>query len=238
MLGEKEKQLTKTQLTITLILILLISITGTTFAYYAISDDNTNLTGDLATVNLTLDVTQILPKETSTNTGVLVPQLSTSGSATSPLNNALKNGCVDANKNIVCRVYKINIQNIGGSATQIVNGKIYFYSDNALTISATTDIPNLKWKHITSVDANNPNNSVLGTDSDKIAGATGENDIVTDLVMETNSSYDYYIIVWLNETEGPQLSDAGKTFYGKVEFDSSNGSGVTGVFGNTIPAID
>ena len=125
MLEEKEKQLTKTQLTITLIIILLLSITGTTYAYFAISETNNNtITGDAATVNLTLNVTRVFPTESSTNTGVLVPQLSTSASATSPLATAVKSGCVDGNKNVVCHVYKIVIQNIGGSATQVVTGTI------------------------------------------------------------------------------------------------------------------
>ena len=100
MLGEKEKQLTKSQLTITLLLVLFISITGTTYAYFAIGADNNTLTGDMSTVNLTLDVSRIFPLESSDNTGVLVPQLSTSESATSPLANALKSGCVDSNKNV------------------------------------------------------------------------------------------------------------------------------------------
>ena len=230
---------TKIQLTIALILTLLVSITGTTYAYYAVSATNNNtITGDEATVNITLDVTKIYPKENSDNTGVLVPQLSTSGSATSPLANALKSGCIDANKNVVCHVYKINIQNIGGTATQVVDGNIYFYSDTSLTQDANTEIPNLKWRLVNTVNETTPNSSVLGANQDKVAGANGDNNIVSDLTMTNGSGYDYYIIVWLNETEELQPIDAGKTFYGKIVFDASNGSGVTAIFGDTKTSID
>ena len=105
MLNKTEKKLTKLQLTITLILVLFISITGSTYAYFAIAGTNSSLTGNMATVNLTLNVTRVFPKANSTNTGVIVPQLSVSGSATSPLNNALKSGCIDTNQNVVCHVY-------------------------------------------------------------------------------------------------------------------------------------
>ena len=228
---DNKKIITKTQVVITLIITLLLCITGTTYAYFAFSASNaTTITGDEASVNLTLDVTKIFPTSSSDNTGLLVPQLSVSGSSTSPLANALKSGCVDANKNVVCQVYKINIQNIGGTATQEVDGNIYFYSDSALTRDANIEIPNLKWKLISSVDSTTPSNSVLGSNTDKVAGTTGDNNIVSNLKMSNGSSHDYYIIVWLNEANNEQLLDAGKTFYGKVEFDASNGSGVTAVF--------
>ena len=235
---DKQKT-TKIQIIAILILILVLSITGTTYAYFAISSsNNTTITGDAATVNLTLDVTKIFPTTNSTNTGVLVPQLSTSGSASSPLSNALKNGCIDSNKNIVCQVYKINIKNIGGSVAQLVDGNIYFYSNPSLTQDATTTIPNLKWRIITSADQTNPSSSVLGANPDRVAGASRDNNIVSNLTMTNGSNHDYYIIVWLNETKEIQPIDAGKTFYGKVEFNASNGSGVTATFGDYNPAIN
>ena len=121
---------TKLQLTISLILVLLMSITGATYAYFAISaTTNNTITGDAATVDLTLNVSRIYPTESSDNTGVLVPQLSTSGSASSPLGNALKNGCVDGNKNVICHVYKIVINNTGATATQVVDGAISFFGN-------------------------------------------------------------------------------------------------------------
>lgn len=225
-----EKRINKTQLMITLILILFFSITGATYAYFAISATNNNtITGSAATVNLTLSVTKIFPTASSTNTGVMVPQLSVSGSESSPLSNALKGGCVDNNTNVVCQVYKITIQNVGGTATQVVDGKVSFYGNSAMTTDVHTTMPNLKWKLITSADASTPANSVLGTNADNEANSS-DNKFVSSLTLATNSKFDYYMIVWINETNTTQTSEPGKSFYGKIQFDSSNGTGVTSTF--------
>lgn len=230
------KYLEKNQVLITLIMVLFFCITGATYAYFAISAvDNTTITGAAATVNLTLDVKKIFPA-TDDNTGVLVPQLSTSASASSPLSTALKNGCVDANKNVVCQVYRISIQNKGGSATQVVDGKILFYSDAALKTNVHTAMPNLKWKLIDSVDAVTPANSVLGSRSDLEANDNSSNGkFVSSLSLATNVVRNYYVIIWINETGTDQTDkstsiDNPKVFYGKVQFDSSNGTGVTSTF--------
>ena len=98
-----------------------------------------------------------------------------------------------------------------------------------MTIDVSTTMPNLRWKLITSVDATTPSNSVLGTNEDLVANSS-ENEIVSDLTMVTGSSFDYYMIIWVNETNEEQPTDPGKTFYGKVEFGSSNGTGVTSAF--------
>ena len=230
------KYLEKNQVLITLIMVLFFCITGATYAYFAISAvDNTTITGAAATVNLTLDVKKIFPA-TDDNTGVLVPQLSTSASASSPLSTALKNGCVDANKNVVCQVYRISIQNKGGSATQVVDGKILFYSDATLKTNVHTAMPNLKWKLIDSVDAVTPANSVLGSRSDLEANDNSSNGkFVSSLSLATNVVRNYYVIIWINETGADQTDkstsiDNPKVFYGKVQFDSSNGTGVTSTF--------
>ena len=220
----------KLQVTITLVLILFFCVTGATYAYFAISaSNNGTITGTAATVNLTLTVDKIFPTASSENTGVMVPQLSTSGSANSALANALKLGCVDGNKNVICQVYKVIIQNIGGTATQVVDGSISFYSDSDLTTDITTIIPNLKWKLINSADATTPTNSVLGTNTDLVANFN-KNIFADDVVLETNTNKVYHVIIWINETGSDQPIDKGKTFYSKIEFASSNGTGVTSTF--------
>lgn len=219
----------KTQYMIILILTLFFSITTSTYAYFAFSASNNIIGGATATVDLTLDVTKIFPVSNSDNTGVMVPQLSVSGSLTSPLSTALKNGCVDSNKNIICQVYKINVQNIGGTAAEIVDGYVSFYGDSAMTTDVSTIMPSLRWKLITSVDTTTPANSVLGTNVDLVAN-NSENVFANDIIMVTNSSFDYYMIVWINETQEDQPIDSGKTFFGKIEFNSYNGKGVMSTF--------
>ena len=225
-----EFKLTKIQFSISMILSLVFCVTGFTFAYFAFTAENTaTISGEAATVNLTLDVTKVFPVSSTTNTGVMVPQLSTSGSNTSPLSVALKNGCVDANNNVVCQVYKVLVKNDGGTAAQITDGMISFYKDSAMTTDVSSYIPNLRWKLVDSVNATTPSNSVLGTQADLIANFD-ENIFADDVVLVTNAEKTYYIIVWLNETGEAQNVDPGNSFYGKIEFRSSNGTGVTSLF--------
>lgn len=213
--------------TIIIILTTFFSVLGGTYAYFFFSEsDNLTITGEAATVNLELNVEMLLP--TKTSTGVMVPQKSTSGDNNSPLSSALKQGCVDANSNVVCQVYKINIKNNGGTATEVVDGEVSFYSDTSLTQDSKTKMPNLSWKLITSVDTENNSNSVLGTNEDNIASSTPVK-FTQDIILGTNDEDTYYMIIWFNETNADQI-DEGNTFYGKIEFTSSNGTGVTAAF--------
>lgn len=226
----EEVKLTKIQLSISLILIVFFCVTGATYAYFTATASNNVLTGNMATVNLTLDVEKVFPTSSSENTGVMVPQLSTSSEVNSPLSAALKSGCVDANENVVCQVYKINIQNIGGTATQVVDGNIYFYGNPELTNDVSLTMPNLMWKLITFADSTLPINSVLGTNVDLAANASENNVFADDVTLKTNDSHDYYMIIWVNETNSDQKRDEGNSFYTKVTFNSSNGTGVTATF--------
>lgn len=236
MISDNIKNYNKFQIAITLIILLSFCITGATYAYFAVSASNTNtITGDAATVNLTLSVSKVFPISSSENTGVMVPQLSTSGSNTSPLSTALKSGCVDANSNVVCQVYEITVQNVGGTATQVVDGSVSFYSNPEQTADISTQMPNLKWKLITSVDKTNTTNSVLGANVD-LSANFNENIFADDIKMVTNSKFTYYMIIWINETTQDQPTDEGKTFYGKIEFNSSNGTGVTSTFNSYVQA--
>ncbi|MEE3343356.1 MAG: hypothetical protein VZS44_04620 [Bacilli bacterium] len=215
------------KVTLIMILVTFISVLGSTYAYFYFAvDDNTTLTGKMATVNLDLEVTSVLP--TKESTGVMVPQKSVSGSNLSALSSALKKGCVDDNKNIVCQVYRIKIKNDGGSATEIIDGEVSFYANQELTQNAATVMPNLKWKLISSFDQNNNNNSVLGNNIDNAASSTPAK-FVQNVELETNDIETYYMIIWFNEINDDQI-DESNTYYGKIEFLSSNGTGVTGTF--------
>lgn len=227
---DDNQKTTPNQIVSILILTLILSITGTTYAYFTISSNNNNtITGNAATVSLGLDVTKIYPTESSDNTGVIVPQLSVSNNANSPLNNALKEGCVDANKNIVCQVYKVNINSNGSSAVQVIDGTVSFFSNPELTIDAGVEIPNLKWRVVNSVDETTATNSILGANPDNSANST-KGVFADDIIFNPDINRDYYIIVWLNEANRSQDIDAGKTFYGLVEAIASNGTGCTASF--------
>lgn len=223
--------LPKFQFFATLILILFLSVTGSTYAYFAFSATNNTINGEAATVNLDLNVTKIFPTANSDNTGVMVPQLSVSGNTNTPLASALKNGCVDGNNNIICQVYKINIQNINGTASQVVDGSVAFYGDAAMTSDVSSTMPNLRWKLISSVDETTPSNSVLGTNEDLVADANDDNVFADNVTMIVGNEENYYMIIWINETREEQPTDEGNSFFTKISFESSNGTGVTSNFG-------
>lgn len=229
---DRENILNKLQLTITLILILFLSVTGATYAYlYATATDVGTITGNMATVNFDLNVERVFPLDSSENTGVMVPQLSTSGSNSSPLGSALKSGCIDGNGNVVCQVYKITVRNNGGTATLVVDGTVSFYGNVELTTDISSVMPSLSWKLIDSVDSEVPSNSVLGVNQDIMADIGGEDNIfANDVVLATNDVEDYYMIIWINETGLDQPVDVGKSFYSSIRFDASNGTGVTATF--------
>lgn len=209
----------KIAIVILMIGVLMLCTTGATFAYFAVGATNNNvITGTAATVNLTLNVTKTLP--TKTNNGVIVPQKSTTATSNEPLQNALTGGCVDANNNIVCQVYTVTITNTS-TATVVLKGLVSFYTNTGLT--AFSGMPNLKWKTITSTT------SVGSTStSDKTASMTATSFVDSVSLVPSTGTATYYLIVWINET-GAAQTDTG-TFYGKIEFVSSNGTGVTSTF--------
>lgn len=201
--------------------VLMLCTTGATFAYFAVGAINNNvITGTAATVGLTLNVTKTLPASTSTNNGVIVPQLSTTATNSGPLQTALTGGCVDANSNIVCQVYTITITNTS-TATVVLKGLVSFYTNTGLT--AFSGMSNLKWKLITSTSTIGSTNT-----SDVTASMTAATFVNSVSLAPTNGSATYYMIVWINET-GASQTDKG-TYYGKIEFASSNGTGVTSTF--------
>lgn len=218
-------------ITVTLILLLIISTTGATYAYFAISASNsTVVTGTTASVGLTLNVSEATLK--TPNTGVMVPQLATAiGSA---INNT--NKCVDANGNIVCKVYEITITNNSTAAVE-VNGTIAFASGT----SGVTLASNLKWRRIESATAlsSTTTGSYAATG---VTAATATTDLTTGtactvgsgtgctpISLGANGSQKYYIVVWINEiSTGDQSAvDGDRTFVGTINFTASNGKGVT-----------
>ena len=218
------------QLTITLVMILLVTITGTTYAYFSMTSNSNNATtGNMATVTLDLKVSKIYPEDSLTYNNVMVPQLAT----TQALGSALQGGCIDQNRNVVCQVYKIELENKNSGVTQEVDGSISFFGNEEYTTNIATLMPNLKWKLVESVDETTSSNSIIGTDSMKSA-TSNEQKFAENITMAPNSKFSYYIIIWINEINLTQYDNSTpsltKNFYGKINATSSNGTGVTAVF--------
>ena len=214
------------------IAVLLVSVTSATFAYFALSVNNaTAVTGTTATASLSLSVEEQDLK--TPNTGKMVPQLGAAiGTA---INNT--NKCVDANGNIVCKVYKITVTNTS-SAGALVNGTITFTN-----YSGTT---NLRWRRIDSATTATTSTAStsyapagvtvvmneeddLTTGSECVPSNSAKRTGCTDVSLAaTSGSADYYIVVWVQETNSDQTTaDAGKTFNATVKFEGANGQGIT-----------
>ena len=206
----------------------MVTTTGGTYAYLAISANNTTaITGTVASTGLTLAVEE-QPLKNNTNTGVMVPQLE------SYLGEAMNatNKCVDGNDNIICKVYKVTITNTSSSSVSVV-GTIQFAGNGSMT--------NLKWRRTTDATTIGNYTSVdIGTNTtnkyDLSAGTactvnasagtqTGCTTVNLNKTGASGNSQDFYFVVWINET-GAEQTDTG-TFTATIEFIGANGRGVT-----------
>ena len=210
--------------------VLIVSVTGSTFAYFALSvstNTENQITGQTAAGGagaLSLSVSPSTLGGTlsgSPQSDKYVPQVE------SALGHAISDdyNCVDTRGNTACRVYTITIQNTG-TATVNVNGTINF------TSYAPT---NIKWKRIETA-------STIGTltgvgASSAVSASNNEIDLTsgtqcdsnvntgcTPVSLDAQASETYYIVVWLNETSDDQSStDSNKTFNATITFSAEGG---------------
>ena len=208
----------------------MISVTGATYAYFALSATNeTTITGTAATTGLSLTVAEAELK--ATNTGVMVPQLASAiGTAINTTNK-----CVDGNGNIVCKVYTITVTN-NSEATASLNGTIAFVSATDGKELGT----NLKWRRLQSTTA--VSSTTTGSYAQAgVAASTSPYDLTagtactvgvsgcTDVSLAPGASAPFYIVVWINETVNSDQYgvDGDRTFTATISFTASNGKGIT-----------
>ena len=200
---KKDNDTKKISTLIVLILTLMFCTTSATYAYLAFSATSNNMTGAIASSGLELTVT---PADLqTTNTGFMVPQKE------SALGTAMNstNKCVDGNKNIVCRVYTINVklkdtQNVIDTAT---TGTISF--------AFTKQASNLKWRLASST-------TTLGSAGSTQTASTSAATFAAPSFTSANNNFTYYIVVWLNETNAVQADSGDWT--ATIEFKNSSGS--------------
>ena len=163
----------------------------------------TTATGTAATVDLGLTVTPVTPDSQTpsdawTNSSkVMVPQLD-AGLGTA-MNSS--NGCIDGNGNVVCRVYKIEIENKSTSSVRL-RGAVYF------TINGTFN--NLYWRQTTNANTLGNNKvykySTAETTNSTTADAANST-LIADLLLNPADGTDgsgqdyavYYVVVWIRE---------------------------------------
>lgn len=199
---------------------LVVAIIGATFAYFSASATNdSDVTGTTASgANLSLVVTRVSDEATAKN---MVPMLD--ADLQKGVTGTDNKSCVDANGNTVCQVYKITVKN--GSADIAVNVKgVMTLNGNGAT--------NMKWELLTNATTVN----TAGT----IVAAGTEGVITNNQALTKSGSQDFYVVVWLHETEADQTDpDAGKTFEGTITFngvnsDGSSSNGITAKFGTGV----
>lgn len=174
----------------------IIGIIGYTYSFFNVTVSNSSvISGEAASVNLSLTVTKVSPG----NTKGLIPQLD--NYITSAVIGR-KGSCVDDNNNNVCQVYKITLKNSGSSS---------IFVTGTLTLNANNN-PNLKWAEIT--DTTEP----------ELKSNVNQNTytlLTSNEFYNVNEEKNYYIVLWISETGGIQ-TDNGK-FSGTVKFENTDG---------------
>ncbi len=190
---------------------LVVAIIGATFAYFSASATNdSDVKGSTASgASLAIAVTKVSDEATAKN---MIPMLSTD--LQKGVTGTSSKSCIDANGNTVCQVYKVTVTN--GSADIGINVKG--------TMNLTSNAKNMKWQVLT--DA-----TTVDTKATAVAQGT-EGVIVANQALTASGIHDFYLVIWLDETNKPQdTDDAGKTFNGTITFNgvNSDGSASTGI---------
>lgn len=190
---------------------LVVAIIGATFAYFSASaTNNTDVKGTTASgASLAIAITKVSDEATAKN---MIPMLSTD--LQKGVTGTNSKSCIDANGNTVCQVYKVTVTN--GSTDIGINVKG--------TMNLASTAKNMKWQLLT--DA-----TTVKADATTVAqGTVGT--IVDNQALTKSGSQDFYLVVWLDETnEAQDKDDAGKEFTGTVTFNgvNSDGSASTGI---------
>ncbi len=184
---------------------LVVAIIGATFAYFSASTTNkTDVTGRTASgASLSMAITRVSDAGTAAN---MIPMLTTD--LQKGVTGTESKSCIDANGNTVCQVYKITVTN--GSADIGINVKG--------TMNLASTAKNMKWEVLT--DA-----TTVKADGTPVAQGT-DGVIVANQALAKTGSQDFYLVVWLEETnEAQDTDDAEKSFTGTVTFNGVNADG-------------
>ena len=189
---------------------LIVAIIGATFAYFSVSANIAN-NSDIAGSTVELSETTI--------TGTLTRETASTVSMV-PLKTAdLQKGitgeggqqCIDANGAKVCDIYTLTINNTSNAPVSLA-GK--------LTITAT-DMADLRWSLLESTT------SATGATAKEVSDTVI---VANELLAAKTGTKTYYFVIWFNETEENQNTQAGKSYTGTVSFTAANGGKITAQF--------
>lgn len=189
---------------------LIVAIIGATFAYFSVSANIANK-NDIAGSTVELSETTI--------TGTLTRETPSTVSMV-PLKTAdLQKGiageggqkCIDANGAKVCDIYTLTINNTSNAPVSLAGN---------LTITAK-DMADLRWSLLESTT------SATGATAKEVSDTVI---VANELLAAKTGTQTYYFVIWFNETEENQNTQAGKSYTGTVSFTAANGGKITAQF--------
>ena len=189
---------------------LIVAIIGATFAYFSVNASITN-NSDIAGSTVELSDTTI--------TGTLTRETPSTVSMVPLKTTELEKGitgeggqqCIDANGAKVCDIYTLTINNTSKAPVSLA-GK--------LTITAT-DMADLRWSLLESPT------SATGATAKEVSDTVI---VANELLAAKTGTKTYYFVIWFNETEENQNTQAGKSYTGTVSFTAANGGKITAQF--------
>ena len=190
---------------------LIVAIIGATFAYFSVNASITNnngISGDTVNVSETT-ITGTLTRVTQ-STVSMVPL------KTADLQNGItgadgKGQCIDENGAKVCDIYTLTIKNTSSAPVSLAGN---------LNITAT-DMTDLRWALIESAT------SATGATAKEVSDTVI---VANELLAAETGEKTYHFVIWFNETELNQNTQAGKSYTGTVSFTAANGGKITAQF--------
>lgn len=176
--------------------------TGATFAYLVASSTSDEITGEIADFKVNLILTEVYK---STNMVPLKDKL-----VKTAITNSSK--CRDKDNYEVCSLYKLKLTNTG--QTFALNGYLK-------TSSTTYTTGNLKYQiYDTSYTAITDVMTPSLTIDEKVYFLKNNTNVTTNI---NTSNIEYYLVMWISDTNSIQTSDHSKTYSGAVGFETTSG---------------
>lgn len=130
------------------------------------------------------------------------------------------NKCRDNDGFQVCSLYKVTLSNAGDA--QVLNGYVKTNASTYTTTNLKYQIFNMQYINVTDVL------TVSKTAGNKVFFSQNGNNISSPI--NTGNNIEYYLVVWLHETGNLQKADEGKTFTGKIGFETIGGNNIEASF--------
>ena len=189
---------------------LIVAIIGATFAYFSVNASITN-NSDIAGSTVELSDTTIA----GTLTRVTPSTVSMVPLKTEELQRGITGEggqkCIDENGAKVCDIYTLTINNTSNAPVSLAGN---------LTITAT-DMADLRWSLLESPD------SATGATAKAVSDTVI---VANELLAAKTGTKTYHFVIWFNETELNQNTQAGKSYTGTVAFSAANGGKITAQF--------